>query len=36
MKHGGVLSPVLFAVYIDGLLNKLKNSGVGCYMRKKN
>ncbi len=32
MKQGGVLSPVLFAVYIDGLLNKLKNRGVVCYM----
>ncbi len=35
MKQGGVLSPVLFAVYIDGLLNKLKNSGVSCYMGNK-
>ncbi len=26
---------MLFAVYIDGLLIKLKNSGVGCYMRNK-
>ncbi len=35
VKQGGVLSPVLFAVYIDGLMNKLKNSGVGCYMGNK-
>ncbi len=35
VKHGEVLSPVLFAVYIDGLLTKLKNSGVGCYMGNK-
>ncbi len=35
MKQGGVLSPVLFAVYIDGLMNKLKNGGVGCYMGNK-
>ncbi len=35
VKQGGVLSLVLFAVYIDGLLNKLKNGGVGCYMGNK-
>jgi len=32
VKQGGVLSPVLFAVYMDGLIKRLKNSGVGCYM----
>ncbi len=26
---------MLFAVYIDGLMNKLINSGVGCYMGSK-
>ncbi len=26
---------MLFAVYIDGLMNILKNSGVGCYMGNK-
>ncbi len=30
-----MLSPVLFAVYIDGLLNRLSKSGVGCYMGNK-
>ncbi len=35
MNQWGVLSPVLFIVCIDGLLNKLKNSGVGCYMGNK-
>ena len=30
VKQGGVLSPVLFCVYIDGLLCKLKQSGLGC------
>ncbi len=34
MKQGGVLYP-MFAVYIDGLMNKLKNNGVGCYMGNK-
>ena len=32
VKQGGVLSPIMFAVYIDGLLVKLKNSGVGCHV----
>ena len=29
--YGSVLSPVLFAVYLDGLLSELEGSGVGCY-----
>ncbi len=32
VKQGGVLSPVLFAVYMDVLLRQLKYSRVGCYM----
>ena len=32
VKRGGVLSPILFAVYTDGLLERLKNTGVGCHM----
>ena len=32
VRQGGVLSPVLFSVYIDELLHKLKDSGVGYYM----
>ncbi len=31
-KQGGVLSLVLFAVYIDRLLNRLSKNGVGFYM----
>ena len=31
VRQGGVLSPVLFAIYMDILLNKLKECGVGCY-----
>ena len=30
VKQGGVLSPVLYCVYIDDLLLALSNSGVGC------
>ncbi len=32
VKQGGVFSPVLFAVYMHGLLRQLKDSVVGCYM----
>ena len=34
VKQGGVLSPLLFAVYIDKLLVKLKKSGIGCHIGK--
>ena len=32
VKQGGVISPILFCIYIDDLLLRLKDSGVGCYM----
>ena len=32
VKQGGVLSPLLFAIYTDSLLKSLEESGVGCYM----
>jgi hypothetical protein len=32
VKQGGVLSPVLFTIYMDCLLYKLRQSGVGCYI----
>jgi len=32
VKQGGVLSPVLYCVYIDDLLLALSNSSVGCYI----
>ena len=32
VKQGGVISPILFCVYMDKLLNELKLSHVGCYM----
>ena len=32
VKQGGVLSPVLFCLYIDGLLVALSKAGVGCFI----
>ena len=32
VKQGGILSPFLFCVYIDGLLQRLKESRVGCFV----
>ena len=31
VRQGGVLSPVFFPIYLDGLLEELSDSGVGCY-----
>ena len=32
VRQGGVMSPLLFRVYMDGLLNGLKQLGIGCYI----
>ena len=32
VKQGGVISPILFCIYIDDLLIKLSLAGVGCYV----
>lgn len=32
VKQGGILSPILFTMYIDVLIEKLRHSGVGCYL----
>ena len=32
VKQDGVLSPLLLAIYKDGLLERLEESGVGCHM----
>ena len=32
VKQGGVVSPILFCVYVDDLLIELAASGVGCYI----
>ena len=31
VRQGGVLSPILFTMYIDDLLTDLSNLGVGCF-----
>ena len=30
VKQGGVISPVLYCVYIDGLLSAVSTSRIGC------
>ena len=32
VKQGGVLSPRLFAIYLDDLIIQLRNSGYGCHI----
>ena len=32
VRQGGVLSPYLFAVYLDDLSNELNNIKAGCYV----
>ena len=32
VKQGGVLSPILFCVYLDGLLKLLSDAKVGCFV----
>jgi len=32
LRQGGVLSPFLFAIFIDGIVNKIKDANVGCYL----
>ena len=32
VKQGGIFSPVLFCLYMDGLLERLKALGVGCHV----
>jgi len=30
MRQRGVLSPVLFAIFIDSVVDKVKSTGLGC------
>ena len=32
IRQGGIASPVLYCIYMDYLLNKLKDEGVGCWI----
>ena len=32
VRQGGVLSPVLFAIFIDGIISKAMSANVGCYL----
>ena len=32
VKQGGVLSPLLFTVYLDQLILALKELGIGCHL----
>ena len=31
-KQGGVISPILFCIYLDGLLNLLAAAQIGCFI----
>ena len=31
VKQGGIISPILFCIYIDDLMSGLANLGIGCY-----
>ena len=33
IRQGGVLSPYLFALYIDSVLDVIKLHGLGCYIK---
>ena len=35
-KQGAVLSPILFTIYLDGLLERLNLSGIGCHVGRTN
>ena len=32
VRQGGILSPILFNIYVDVLISELKNSGIGCHI----
>ena len=32
VKQGGVMSPILFSLYLDQLISRLRHIGIGCHM----
>ncbi len=32
VRQGGVISPLMFNIYMDELLNQLQASGIGCHI----
>ena len=32
VRQGAILSPSLFCVYLDTLLSKLRDAGIGCHL----
>jgi len=32
VRQGGVLSPFLFAIFVDSIVNRVKATGLGCYL----
>jgi hypothetical protein len=34
VKQGAIISPILLFIYTDGLLRKLEENRVGCFMGK--
>jgi len=35
VKQGGILSPLLFTLYVNVILEKLEKSGLGCFIGRK-
>ncbi len=35
VKQGGIIFPVLFSVYMDGLFEMLRENGICCRMRNQ-
>ena len=34
VKQGGILSPILFSIYMDGLISNLRTAGMGCRISR--
>ena len=32
VKQGGIISPILYCIYVDDLLVELENNGIGCFV----